>query len=222
MEEPVKRDYSMPDSALAALATLFAGFATADLADVAKFGITAPKIAALVAKQEVFEGYPPDNDFAGQVTEATTAKDDKRGEIQVIIDEISTRAELEYANNRGRLNRFDFAKITNASDDLYLTKAEHIADLTEEYLADLTDRGQTQAQIDDFTVDEYGWRPPVGDVPFARRVGRYGIGVGLYDGGVIRDNRKQKKRNFPQEIPLLHFGFGRRYFAVSRRRLSMR
>ncbi len=148
MEKLLQRNYLMSDAKLATMATNFAIFAANDLADFTQFGVTADTISALVAKQVAFEGFPPDFDLAGQITEATQAKNAKRGEVQRILDQISARVHLAYKANKERRNRFGFARLRNASDELYLAFAENIADAAQEFLAELAGKGQTQAQID--------------------------------------------------------------------------
>jgi hypothetical protein len=153
MEKFPQRTYNMTDTELAQFVSNLCVFLTRDLTDLAKYGISAPKIEALQALQNDFEVYPTDVQLIYSVASATENKDAQREVIMNILSDIRVRASFALGEDSSHYKEFGFTDFAHESDTAFLGASRMIALTARKYLTELTGKGQTEDEIDDLIAE---------------------------------------------------------------------
>ena len=91
-----KRNYNMTDAELCMFTSNLCNTMTRDLTDLADFGITAPKIAALKALGDAFEILPSDEVLVAYVIADTEEKTAKAELVKEAIRNMVTRCQIKW------------------------------------------------------------------------------------------------------------------------------
>lgn len=148
--KPARRDYSMLDAELCMFTSSLCDSLTRDLADLAAFGMTAPKIASLKALGDAFEIFPPDDVYLGLVMIETDAKNVIMEQVKESIRNLSMRVELKWGLGSGQYKTLGVVGLNKFSEDVLLATARNVHTRMTAYLADLAAFGLTQQMLDDF------------------------------------------------------------------------
>jgi len=122
---------------------------TRDLADLADFGITAPKIAALKALGDAFEVLPSDEVLLAYVIAATEAKTAKAELVKEAIRNMVTRCQIKWGVDSWQEKSLGVKGMNKYTDDTLLSAGRRVHSQMTTFLPDLAGTGLTQAMLDD-------------------------------------------------------------------------
>ena len=145
----IKRNYIMSDAELCMFTSNLCNTMTRDLADLADFGITAPKIAALKALGDAFEVLPSDEVLLAYVIAATEAKTAKAESVKETIRNMVTRCQIKWGADSWQEKSLAVKGMNNFTDDSLLVAARRVHTQMTAFLPDLADTGLTEAMLDD-------------------------------------------------------------------------
>ncbi len=121
-----------------------------DAADLLKFGIGANDRATIKTKTDLLRHFKTDEELLGLQTQATADKDSMRTKVLKQISDIMLRVKLVYTINSPIYNSFG-TKEMHAEDDANVVRiAYRVHRLATENLQNLSARGLTQIELDDF------------------------------------------------------------------------
>ena len=143
------RNYNMSDAELCMFTSNLCNTMTRDLTDLADFGITAPKIAALKALGDAFEVLPSDEVLLAYVIAATEAKTAKADLVKEAIRNMVTRCQIKWGVDSWQEKSLGVKGMNKYTDDTLLSAGRRVHSQMTTFLPDLADTGLTQAMLDD-------------------------------------------------------------------------
>ena len=143
------RNYNMSDAELCMFTSNLCNTMTRDLTDLADFGITAPKIAALKALGDAFEVLPSDEVLLAYVIAATEAKTAKAELVKEAIRNMVTRCQIKWGVDSWQEKSLGVKGMNKYTDDTLLSAGRRVHSQMTTFLPDLADTGLTQAMLDD-------------------------------------------------------------------------
>ena len=143
-----KRNYNMSDAELCMFTSNLCVTMTRDLTDLADFGITAPKIAALKALGDAFEILPTDEVLLAYVIAATEAKTVKSEAIKETIRDMITRCQVKWGADSWQEKSLGVKGMNKYTDDSLLVASNRVHAQMTTFLTELADTGLTQAMLD--------------------------------------------------------------------------
>ena len=144
-----KRNYNMTDAELCMFTSNLCNTMTRDLTDLADFGITAPKIAALKALGDAFEILPSDEVLVAYVIAATETKSAKAELVKEAIRNMVTRCQIKWGADSWQEKSLGVKGMNSYTDDSLLMAGRRVHTQMTAFLPDLADTGLTQAMLDD-------------------------------------------------------------------------
>lgn len=167
MTKELKRNYSMSDGNLRQLAVNFKLFATRDLAALDKYNITASTVTALNALSDAFDALPLDAELRAELKNATIAKNNKRKEIEAMLENVHNRAKMAFEPFSPEYKEFEFEGFDNISDEAFGTRAKTIARAGLRHLTVLAERNQTAAELNDIISEKNEFENLIGEISLA-------------------------------------------------------
>ena len=143
------RNYNMSDAELCMFTSNLCNTMTRDLTDLADFGITAPKIAALKALGDAFEILPSDEVLLAYIIAATEAKTAKAESVKETIRNMVTRCQIKWGVDSWQEKSLGVYGMNKYTDDSLLSAGRRVHSQMTTFLPDLADTGLTQAMLDD-------------------------------------------------------------------------
>ena len=140
------RSYSMSDADLGKTAMGLATSIKRDLTDFATRNITAADVTSFETITDDFNNTPTDEELLGELMEATENKNKTITDIKVAIRPIRNMAELVY-KSKGKYSSFSFEDMDSMTDFETFRLATRVVRVGTKYLADLSPKGLTQAQL---------------------------------------------------------------------------
>lgn len=163
MKEETK-EFAMSFSDLCMLASNLVVYMTRDATEFAARGVTALDITDFETLGNAFEVFPPDEYYSAQVTAEVEAKDTARDDCTDKIQLISGFFEQQWGTADYRYKQLNIKNFHNMSDSKFLTTARNVVSVAEEYLADLTSIGLTQADIDALETEAQTMEDKMNDI----------------------------------------------------------
>ena len=145
----VQRNYNITDAELCMFTSNLCITMTRDLADLADFGITAPKIAALKALGDAFEILPSDEVLLAYVIAATEAKTAKAELVKEAIRNMVTRCQIKWGVDSWQEKSLGVKGMNKYTDDSLLVAGRRVHTQMTAFLPDLAGTGLTQDMLDD-------------------------------------------------------------------------
>jgi len=145
----IPRNYNMSDAELCMFTSNLCNTMTRDLTDLADFGITAPKIAALKALGDAFEILPTDEVLLAYVIAATETKTAKAELVKETIRNMVTRCQIKWGIDSWQEKSLGVKGMNKYTDDSILIAARRVHTQMTAFLPDLAGTGLTQAMLDD-------------------------------------------------------------------------
>ena len=144
------RNYNMSDAELCMFTSNLCNTMTRDLTDLADFGITAPKIAALKALGDAFEVLPSDEVLLAYVIAATEAKTALAESVKETIRNMVTRCQIKWGVDSWQEKSLGVKGMNRFTEDSLLIAARRTHTQMTTFLPELADTGLTQAVLDAF------------------------------------------------------------------------
>jgi hypothetical protein len=143
----------MSDAELCLFASNILVYMNRDSVEFAARGVDAIAITAFETLGNAFEVFPTDEEYVGLITIEVTGKNNLRAALLADIQTISGFFEQKWGLDSGQYKRLGIKNIHSSPDANFLVRAREVARVAEEYLADLSGIGLTQAQIDSVDTD---------------------------------------------------------------------
>ncbi|MEI6091443.1 MAG: fibronectin type III domain-containing protein [bacterium] len=145
----VQRNYNITDAELCMFTSNLCITMTRDLLDLADFGITAPKIAALKALGDAFEILPSDEVLMAYVIAATETKSAKAELVKEAIRNMVTRCQIKWGVDSWQEKSLGVKGMNKYTDDSLLVAGRRVHTQMTAFLPDLAGTGLTQDMLDD-------------------------------------------------------------------------
>lgn len=120
---------------------------TRDIQEFIKYGYQEDIATVVKGKTEKFKAILPDMFYEGQKTLATSAKDEKRGQLVGMVDEIAFKAKLALGAKSKEYATFRFAGITRMNDKELVRYSKHVCKTAEFFKEPLATRNITEEDI---------------------------------------------------------------------------
>ena len=147
--KPLRRNYSFSDGELLDTSERIILAANRDAADLARFGFTAAKLAAVATARDAFYSFPQDEFYSGDMMAKTRDKNIAMGAMGNAAEEIVQRAILKFKKDSGEVARFKFQGYAKFKEAEKVMACETVVDAANLFLAQLADFGLTAAIISD-------------------------------------------------------------------------
>jgi hypothetical protein len=145
----IPRNYNISDAELCMFTSNLCITMTRDLTDLADFGITAPKIAALKALGDAFEILPSDEVLMAYIIAATETKTAKAELVKESIRNMVTRCQIKWGVDSWQEKSLGVKGMNKYTDDSLLTAGRRVHTQMTAFLPDLAGTGLTQDMLDD-------------------------------------------------------------------------
>ena len=193
----IEREYNLTNAELCMLASNFVVFMNRDEAEFDARGVDDTVITAFEALGNAFEVFPTDDEYIGLITIEVDAKNAMRDTIMDSIQSVSGYLQQKWGLASGQYRRLGIKGVERLSDDLFLVKAREVVRIAEEYLADLTPVGLTQAMIDDLETDAQSFEDKLNAVKDAK---------------ALRDSKTQERTDKGNEL----YSFVKQYSTIGK------
>lgn len=143
-----KRAYKMSDARLVQATDSVLQSATRDLTELASFGVTAPKIAAVETLRNTFANLPTDEELMGDMMIATAAKDELMTKVCEEIRPIIRRAQVKFGDGSPEVRKFAADGLSRLGEDELVRTAFRVVRVGTGFLTALSTEGLTQDILD--------------------------------------------------------------------------
>ena len=164
MKPEARRNYSMTDAELALFSSNLVQKMTRDQAEFALKGILLLDIQAFETLENTFEIFPDDVYYQQIVVQSQQEKNGLRESLEMKIREIIGVARVKWGRSSPQVRRFGQSDMTKLDDGLFLRRARLTKTVAEDFLADLSSYGLTQAQIDAMSAETQDFEDALNDV----------------------------------------------------------
>lgn len=147
------RNYSFADGVLEQKSDDVQIFLNRDLPELSSRGMTSEKIDLLHTKTESFKDLPDDEEWEGDVTIATQAKNAAAAACAQTCSDLRVMAQNTWGTASGEYKSFDFDGINTLPEDQRARAYRRVARRAEKYLPELAGEGLTVALITGFNKD---------------------------------------------------------------------
>ena len=147
MNELPVRTYQMPDSDLSMYVFILHATLLRDILYLEEFGITEAKLDELFALQQQFQTLPTHGQMRARKKQVLEVRENKRVALLETVGAIRQRVESAFGRNHSAYEEFNFDRIARAKDTELPTRLSMIADAGVNYLAELSEYGQTLAEL---------------------------------------------------------------------------